>query len=148
MPVLYDRSLADEPALRWSHEAAHPDAIVINLSTNDFATGDPGAAFREAYLAFLRKLRGLHSNAFIVVATSSMLTDAYPEGESRRTKAIAALTSIVSTRQNEGDTNVELLILDEQLASDGYGCDVHPSKATHQKMALKLVDVLKRKLGW
>ena len=38
--------------------------------------------------------------------------------------------------------------VDEQLASDGYGCDYHPNTVTQQKMAAALVTYLKQTLGW
>ena len=37
---------------------------------------------------------------------------------------------------------------DEQSASDGYGCDFHPSKTTQAKMSGKLVPTLKTLMGW
>jgi hypothetical protein len=35
-----------------------------------------------------------------------------------------------------------------QVAADGYGCDWHPSAATHAKMATLLTAELKTRLGW
>lgn len=149
MPVRYDRALADDPGSTWDHSLApHPDVIVVNLGTNDFATGDPGAAFQTAYNAFLKDLRTKHPDAYIVVATSPMLTDSFPEGEQRRTKSIAALNAIVAARKNEGDAKIGLLELDEQLDTDGLGCDYHPSSITQQKMAAKLVAFVKSALNW
>lgn len=149
MPVRYDRALADDPSSTWPHEALHPDLVVVNLSTNDYATGDPGAPFETAYGAFLAKIRTTHPNAYVVVASSPMLDDGYPqEDPNRRSKSIAALTRIVEARKTAGDAKIALLTLDEQLDSDGVGCDFHPSKVTQQKMADKLVAFVKPLLNW
>ncbi len=153
MPARYDRALADDSSSAWDHASApHPDVVVVNLGTNDFATGDPGVAFQTAYLAFLSDLRAKHPNAYIVVATSPMLTDTFPADEARRTKSIAALKAIVAARQaGDGgapDAKIGLLELDEQVASDQYGCDYHPSTQTQQKMATKLVAFVKQAVGW
>ncbi len=151
MPERYDRAIATEPASAWTHTSFAPDAVVVNLGTNDFASGDPGVAFETAYVAFLTKLRTTHPNAYLVVATSPMLTDSFPAppaNEQRRTKSIAALNRIVEARKTAGDAKIGLLSIDEQLASDAYGCDYHPSAATAQKMAARLTEFLKSTLGW
>jgi lysophospholipase L1-like esterase len=151
MPVRYDRALGEDGASTWDHSKAHPDLVVVNLGTNDFATGDPGVPFQTAYVAFLKSIRDKHPEAFIAVATSPMLTDSYPEppaNEQRRTKSIAALEAIVAARKTAGDAKVASLTIDEQQAADLYGCDSHPSKDTAKKMAGKLVAFAKTTLGW
>jgi lysophospholipase L1-like esterase len=148
MPTRYDRAIASDPASTWTHASFEPDAIVVNLGTNDFAQGDPGAAFETAYIAFLQKLRTTHPQAYLVVATSPMLTDSYPEGEQRRTKSLAALNRIVEARKTGGDAKVALLTIDEQTDADKYGCDYHPSTITAQKMGARLAGFLKSTLGW
>ena len=40
------------------------------------------------------------------------------------------------------------LDLTPQQDSDGFGCDYHPSLATHQKMATQVTAVLRSTLGW
>ena len=59
MPALYDRALPEQPASVWDFSAWQPDAVVINLGTNDFSTeGDPSeAVFSAAYRAFLLHVR-------------------------------------------------------------------------------------------
>lgn len=142
MPVLYDRAVSNDATSTWDHAKVHPDLIVVNLGTNDFAKGDPGMAFQTAYVKFLEALRQKHPDAQIAVATSPMLTDSEPPPpatEQRRTKSIAALDAIVATRKTAGDTKIARLAIDEQQSADLYGCDGHPSKDTAKKMADKLV---------
>ena len=58
------------------------------------------------------------------------------------------LEQVIAQRQQQGDANVALLEFATQQASDGYGCDWHPSAATHQKMAAVLESALATDLGW
>lgn len=148
MPVRYDRALPHDETSTWDHAKFHPELVVVNLGTNDFATGDPGAAFQAAYVAFLKDIRTKHPEAYVAVATSPMLTDSFPADEKRRTKSLAALDAIVAARKADGDTKIALLAIDEQVSSDLYGCDFHPSKDTAKKMADKLVAFAKANLGW
>jgi len=148
MPVRFDRTLAEDSASTWDFSYI-PDVVVINLGTNDFATGDPGQAYVDAMSGFVDKLRGHYPNAYIFLAVGSMLSDSYPQGEMHLTKVKGYLQGIVSTRKAAGDANVGFVDLGEQDATkDGIGCDYHPSIATHQKMADKLVTAIQQAKGW
>ncbi|HEY0466916.1 MAG TPA: SGNH/GDSL hydrolase family protein [Polyangiaceae bacterium] len=143
MPVRYLRSLPDRAASTWDFARYTPDAVVINLGTNDFANGDPGAAFQAAYLKFVTDLRGHYPAARFFLALGTMLSgDSY-------TQAGAYLKAVIAARATAGDTNLTLLEFGTQDAdADGLGCDYHPSLKTHRKMADKLQAALKADLGW
>jgi lysophospholipase L1-like esterase len=147
MPDRYARVLADDASKQWDFRYV-ADVVVVNLGTNDFSKGDPGASFTTAYIAFLGQLRAKHPSARIVAALSPMLTDGYPAGEQHRSTARTYIQAAVSSRVSAGDTKVSFFEFDEQLESDGYGCDYHPSKITHQKMSNKLAADLKTSMGW
>ncbi len=148
MPVLFERALTDDPTSIWNFGEWIPDAVVVNLGTNDFANGDPGASYTTALTSFLARVRQNYPSAAIVVASSPMLTDTFPAGAQARTKSIGYIQAALAARVSAGDAKVSYLGLDEQLASDGLGCDYHPSKVTQQKMSAKLVAHLKAQLGW
>jgi lysophospholipase L1-like esterase len=136
MPVLYERTLAED-ATSWTF-AIEPDVVVVNLGTNDFAAGDPGQPFVEAYTAFLAQIRSHYPDAHVIVASSPML------GEPNRSIARGYLEQVVDA----AGARVTFLDLAEQMAADGYGCDYHPSGATHQKMADVLVPAIRAVTGW
>lgn len=144
MPERYDRALADDPDSTWDHAAFAPDLIVVNLGTNDFAggKGDPGPGFEEAYTRFLAALRDKHPAAWIVVATSPMLS-----GETHA-RHWAYLEGALAARRRAGDTKLSLLDLPEQSEADGYGCGYHPSTTTQKKMATRLVALVTSLLDW
>ncbi|HET7544734.1 MAG TPA: SGNH/GDSL hydrolase family protein [Polyangiaceae bacterium] len=143
MPDRYPRALPDRATSTWDFSKFVPDAVLINLGTNDFATGDPGMPFQDAYLKFVTELRGHYPAARFFLTLGSMMNgDKY-------TKAIAYLKAVIAARASAGDKNLTLLEFETQDPdADGLGCDYHPSLKTHQKMADKLTAALKADLGW
>jgi lysophospholipase L1-like esterase len=143
MPERYPRTLPEQAASIWDFSAFTPDAVVINLGTNDFAKGDPMTAFQTAYTQFVSALRGHYPKARLYLAVGPML------GGAEYDKASAYLNGVISARGALGDSNLALLpFATQDPASDQLGCDYHPSLKTHQKMADKLVATLKADLGW
>ena len=77
-----------------------------------------------------------------------MLSDGYPPGAMHLTKAKQYIQGVVMTRNQAGDAKVSFADLGEQDPADGYGCDYHPSIATDQKMAARLVTAIQGVTGW
>jgi lysophospholipase L1-like esterase len=136
MPILFERTIADEPASAWTFDDA-PEILVVNLGTNDFAGGDPGAAYADAYDGFLQILRARYGGAWLVAVTSPMLSGG------ARDRRRAYLADVVGRAHGRGDARVLLVDLPEQSASDGFGCAFHPTVATHRKVAVALADALR-----
>jgi lysophospholipase L1-like esterase len=144
MPDRFPLTLADDPASAWPFTAYAPQVVAINLGTNDFSSGDPGSAFVDAYIDFVGQIRAHYPDTYIVVALSPMLSDDYPVGAMQRTLAAGYLQQVVAA----GGARESYLPLDEQLASDGLGCDYHPGETTQQKMADALVAQVRALTGW
>jgi len=142
MPDRYPRTLPDRAASTWDFSKFVPNAVLINLGTNDFAQGDPGAPFQAAYTEFVTELRGHYPAARFYLAVGTMLS-----GESY-SKAATYLKAVIAARAAAGDDNLVLLEFGTQDSADGLGCDYHPSLKTHQKMADKLTAALKADLAW
>lgn len=142
MPRVYARIMPSVDSA-WDFGTWQPDAVVINLGTNDASTnGDPGTPYRTAYLDFVRGLRQKYPGTFFVLAIGPML-------DGTALSAIRThLQAIIQTRAGEGDSKMSYLELPTQSASDGYGCDWHPSPATNVKMADLLQAELKKQLSW
>jgi hypothetical protein len=145
LAALYDHELgtAAEPAFAFEPKAS---AVVINLGTNDWAKGDPGKPYEDAYVDFLETVRTEYPNAFIFVTIGSMLSDP------ALTQVKTRLQAVVTTRAAAGDTKVVMFDLGIQpLGANGEtptGCDWHPNAADHARMAGLFETQLKAKLGW
>jgi lysophospholipase L1-like esterase len=148
LPVLFERTLADDAASAWSFAAYTPDVVVVDLGTNDFSVGDPGTPFVDAYVAFVAQIRAHYPDAWILVATSPMLSDSYPPGAMQRTIAAGYLQDAVAAAVAAGDGRVDFVDLAEQDPADGYVCDYHPSEATQAIMAAALAARIRALTGW
>jgi lysophospholipase L1-like esterase len=137
MPERYQWIEPLESAAPWGF-TTRPQAVVINLGTNDFSGGvDPGQGYVQAMTAFVAQVRGHHPAAPIVLATSPMLDGAQHATEKAYLEAVART-----------DRRTTVLDMAVQQASDGFGCDFHPSEITAQKMADQLEAELRHLLHW
>jgi lysophospholipase L1-like esterase len=141
MPVLYGRALPD-PSSKWDYASWIPDAVLINLGSNDFQQGDPGQGYVTTYTAFIHRLRGYYPQAFILCAVGPKLSGKQLDG------ARTYVQGIVSAVNSAGDMRVGFLELPQAEPADGYGCGGHASIATHKRMGDVLAAELKSKLGW
>lgn len=146
IPSIYDRILPTEATPIWTFSSPAPDAIVINLGTNDFGPGNPPeAGWTAGYADFVRRVRKLAPKAVIYCATGSMMSDSYPPGA----RALSTLKDYLNRMVGKlGDTKVKRIDFETQTEADGIGSDWHPSVKTHQKMAARLTEALRRDLGW
>ena len=141
LPVFYERTLPDRAASQWDFSSWQPQAVVINLGTNDLSTAsDPTQAqFTAAYRAFLQRVRGKYPGALILCTVAPLLGGA--ELTTARAYINEAITAV-------GDARIKSLDLAPTDANDGWGCDFHPSIKTHQKMAAVVTARLQTELGW
>ncbi len=148
LPDLYLKSVPDDAnASAWEPAQYVPDAVIVNLGTNDFSVpGVDHAAFVSSYRDFLAKLRGYYPNAALVAMLGPMLSDSWPPGENSLRNAQANVEAAIAERAAAGDHDVYLVITQPQ--SGPWGEDWHPTVATHQRLAQELSARLKEILGW
>ena len=140
LPALYDRTLASQQQGSWDF-SWQPDVVVINLGTNDFSTdNDPSEAlFVDAYVEFLSHLRDVYPDAALMLVMPSVF--------GAEVDLVASyLDAVIAERNMQGDDN--LVVVDLSTEQIGWGCDYHPSVATHALMAELLVTELEVLLGW
>lgn len=142
MPTLFTNTVGEQKMPTWSF-ASRPQAVVINLGTNDASAHNMTAdKFKPAYLAFLATVRAKYPGALVLCAVGSLMSGA------DRNNALLYLTEIVQELAGKGDTKVKLLDLGTQDALQGTGCDWHPNVAENQRLAGLLGAALKSNLGW
>jgi lysophospholipase L1-like esterase len=141
LPTYYDRTLPNRADSVWDFSRFQPDAVVVNLGTNDFSTTDDPTAetFQGAYVMLLQHIRMKYPNAHILITNGPMLSG------TDLTTVRSNLTAVVATLADPKVTTFEIAAQD---GSDGYGCDWHPSRARHEKVAELVTAALKSALGW
>lgn len=124
--------------LDWDFTKREPDIVVVNLGTNDDSycqnSTSRRAEFMEAYVDFLKTVRECNPNARILCTLGIMGDRLYPSME----EAMEDYTA------ETGDTKISALKFDVQDEEDGYAVDWHPTEATQQKAADRLVEELRQ----
>ncbi|HSP77130.1 MAG TPA: SGNH/GDSL hydrolase family protein [Myxococcaceae bacterium] len=154
MPVFYERTFPYEEGSRWDFQRYVPDAIIINLGTNDFSVKDPDTglstapdreAFKSAYADFVRRLLSRYPEALVVCAIGPLMSDGYPPGTQHWTLIRTWLAELVEELRAEGHGRVHHFAFTP--ISEPYGEDWHPTAEAHARMAEELTAFL-RTLGW
>jgi lysophospholipase L1-like esterase len=141
MPELYPRTLPSNATSTWNFATDIPQAVIINLGTNDYHGSDPGSDFNNTYIDFVRTIRTYYPAAKIFVALTPMLSG------TNRTSLATRLKAVVNTLNvAHSDPNVYYIDLKSQGTS--RGCDNHPNIAHHQVMAGVVNSALQQRLGW
>jgi lysophospholipase L1-like esterase len=148
LPSLWDKALPSE-GVDYSFTDAPPEAVLINLGTNDFAPEVADVSpFARRYEHFVTIVREKYPESYLFLTVGPLLSDDYPEEKRALTTVRNALSEIVSTRAEAGDARVHYLEFTRPTPEEGWGCDYHPSAKTHARMAATLVRTLREKAGF
>jgi hypothetical protein len=147
MPDFYDQlSAVGNNDSKWDFSRWTPEVVVINLMQNDsWLIGrdhklqpEPDEAQRvDNYRSFVRRIRQLYPQAYIVCALGSM----------EATRAGSPWPGYVKTavermRKEDGDARIDTLF----FPFTGYG--QHPRVRQHQENAALLSAFVKARMGW
>lgn len=143
LPDVYANTVGGQPSPPWKF-AVEPQAVIINLGTNDFSANmSLGAdAFTAAYRGFLGTVRAKYPRAWVYCAIGPLL---FGTG---LTNATAYINALVTATRAGGDTRVKVLDLGQQNSSLGTGCSYHPNVTEQQRMGGILTTELRATLGW
>lgn len=134
MPSLWQRTLTNNPAIAWDFTAFTPEAVVVNLGTNDFSAPITEGEFVGAYAALLGDIRQKYPAAMIFCVTWAGW------GASKEGWVETAMAQ-------SGDPNLRHVGFSIDPA-DGYGCDYHTNLVTNEKLGALLTQALEAELGW
>ncbi|KFA62437.1 hypothetical protein S40285_06092 [Stachybotrys chlorohalonatus IBT 40285] len=150
MPVVYTRYGALDPNGSFTFPSSWvPDAVVINLGTNDFSylgVRDPVDP-ADLVNAFVDLIRLIHSNypaAVFFLVSSPMLSDSYPSAEDAQKSTHAQAIRDTIRRL----CNLEIHFVDWPAQGAEVACDYHPTAETQAIGAGLLVDSISDALGW
>jgi hypothetical protein len=128
-------TLANDPSSLWDTSLYIPDAIIINVGTNDYSHGDPNPEYRNTMVDLISQLQISYPSAMVYVVVSPMLLD---DLRTSQKNALSALTN----------NKVKLIEWAVNYGGDGFGCLYHPNKVTNMQFAKVLADTLKEDLQW
>ncbi|KAM5350087.1 hypothetical protein ACJ41O_006592 [Fusarium nematophilum] len=150
MPVLYTRYGANDDDSSFPFPKSWvPDAVVINLGTNDFSylgVRDPvdPADLTKGLVSFVRSIHAHYPKAHFFLVSSPMLSDSYPsEADAQKSTLVQALKDAM---QLLGGVKTHLVDWPSQGAE--VGCDYHPNAATQAQGGALLEASIKSALGW
>jgi lysophospholipase L1-like esterase len=139
-PEFFNLSVAsDDPAGRapWDASRWQPDLIFISLGTNDFNLESTKPLDEKKwvgeYVAFLRNVRGSYPHALIVLTEGAIVTNPLLRQLVQRTAAATLDARVISTPSEH---------------YPGNGCNGHPIRPQHIRMADDFEPVLRKLLGW
>jgi lysophospholipase L1-like esterase len=141
MPAYLGQAKAEKEQPVWDFGRWVPDAVIINLGTNDFSTepSPPEQVFAQGYEALIADVRRVYPNVPIFCVA----------GPRMRGPANAYIQAIVDRQRAKDGGRTHLALIQDtlQMPAD-YGCDSHPGITGHRKMADQLKPVLSQALGW
>ncbi|EGG21257.1 hypothetical protein DFA_01136 [Cavenderia fasciculata] len=134
-PTYYGRTIANNPNSTWTFQDWVPQAVVINLGTNDFSSQPypPQTVFEQGYTNFIDSIRTKYNNGTVFfLACGPMISDPccqYVQNVATATKSI-------------------YIDLQDILDSSDLGCNGHPNVNGHLKMAMNSLPIIQKNLGW
>ena len=161
MPEIYTRSLSSvgDGSAVWDFENWVPDAVVLNLGTNDIGSGQYNETeFAGAYLALCLNI----SSAYAVAARGAGVTlflacgpmsDAYCGGVQLALGQLQVLIVESTGVGSKYTSSTQPLpkaayFLDQTNLGVSLGCCGHPTAADDQIMSLNGSSVIMESMGW
>ena len=136
MPEVWTRSIATDGNTTYNLAEWIPQAVVIDLGTNDYGSvGEPSLGgtpnqdtFKKRYLGLVKQVRKAYPNAWILLAVGPMLSDYYPKNYHALTLMRENINSVLGEM---GDGRIKYFEFPLNISSDldETGCEWHPDVA-------------------
>ncbi|SPJ74741.1 related to lipase/acylhydrolase [Fusarium torulosum] len=150
MPLLYTRYGANDADGSFTFPQSWvPDAVVINLGTNDFSylnvrSPVKAADLTKALVSLVKSINSHYSKAQFFFVSSPLLSDYYPtQADAQHTTHVKALKDAM--QQLSG---IKTHLVDWPTQGSDSGCDYHPNAATQAQGGALLAASIKSALGW
>ncbi|MGA7722076.1 MAG: SGNH/GDSL hydrolase family protein [Ignavibacteriaceae bacterium] len=142
MPVLYERICFNDTTSKWNFSKWIPQAVVINLGTNDFSTKPypDKEVFQNAYIQLINRIRAQYPGVTIFCICGPMT------GE----PCMGYIKEVVVNEQKKTrDKDVFFIPIPRSIMTDAdWGCAMHPNISGAVKMMNEIVAVIKTYMNW
>jgi lysophospholipase L1-like esterase len=137
LPYYYDRTCFND-SVKWDFSLYQPDVVVIRLGRNDY-WGKPfprRTDYRTAYLNFLETVRSKYADAHIFALCGPIRDDPHCD-------------YVKSAVREMNDDKIHFVKVNVNLKRpDDFGCQYHPNKKGHEKIAAFLEPIIRKELKW
>ena len=143
LPFVYEWTGTDTlSAVAWDHAKWHPDVVVMNLGTNDFASGVVDSAeFVNVAVDFVQRIRSYHPEAKIVLLDGPMLLGDY------MVKCREFLDVVKARLEGMGESGLYRFSFEPRKKSQNR-LDYHPVKEMAAEDAEKLSAWMRSEFDW
>jgi lysophospholipase L1-like esterase len=142
MPSLYNRTICADSTLVWDFSSWIPQVVVINLGTNDFSTQPhpDKEVFQQAYKQLINRVQSQYADVSIFCISGPMIGE--PCG--------SYVNELVNQcKQDNSNQKVYYIGIDTSvLTTSDFGSDWHPNIQGQQKIADRVIPVIKEKMNW
>lgn len=143
MPALYDRTCFFDSTLKWNFSRWIPQAVVINLGTNDFSTKPypDSIVFQSAYTRLIERVRSLYPGVTIFCLSGPMI------GE----PCTGYVKEVVKAQKKKMGRyqDVFFVEINRSVMTDAdWGCDQHPNVLGMEKMAEIIIPAVRLRMNW
>jgi len=141
IPDYYEKALMND-SLLWDFNRWQPDAVVVRLGRNDYSQKPhpEREMFKTAYLKLLNDIRGRYPKAEIFALCSPLKKDPHCD----------YINSVVNKLKGKnGDKKIHFVKIEVKFNPQrDYGCEKHPNRFGHKKIADFLEPVIRKEMGW
>jgi lysophospholipase L1-like esterase len=154
VPQLWTQRSPTDPNAAYDF-ATQPQAVVVNLGTNDLVVTDnagnkidPPQNFVQSYAGFLKAIASRYPGVPLVVTLGPMLSSNqnFASGAAQLSTGQALVKQAIAQANNSLISYLEFP--PQSTLAANLGCAYHPNLATHRAMAAALAQQLRTLLNW
>jgi Carbohydrate esterase 2 N-terminal/GDSL-like Lipase/Acylhydrolase family len=143
MPYLYNRTCFYDSTNKWNFGSWLPQAVVINLGTNDFSTQPypDKKVFEDAYNKLINRVRRLYPEVTIFCICGPMIQE----------PCLTYIKEVVEQQQKKEtrDKDVYFIEIKRSIMNEfDWGCDWHPNVQGSSKIANVITPFIKLIMNW
>lgn len=141
LPYFYDRACMND-SINWNFKLWQPDVVVVRLGRNDYwqKPHPKRELFRTSYINFLKSIRQHYPKANIFALCGPIRKDPHCD---------YIKSAVKELNEKNSDKKIHFVKLDVELnAKRDFGCEKHPNRFGHQKIADFLEPIIRKEIKW